>query len=89
MPKPEYRDPTRYEVAVYDYASQRIVVSVSYDDAALALEAYAQLLTDNEVPASSAVNIVSALHSSLLRGVTLFDHQCLATNSKASFIVRK
>jgi len=88
MAKQEYRGPS-YEVAEYDHARRRIILSTKYDEALPALEAYCQLLIDNEVPAPAVVKIHASLQSSLLKGVTLFDHECLATNRRVSFIIRK
>jgi hypothetical protein len=88
MPAAEHRNPA-YEVAEYDYAQQRITVKATYDYALPALEGLAQLLRSNQVPDASITAVRDSLHTSLLRGVTLFEHECLATNRRVSFIVRK
>lgn len=88
MPQQEDRGP-KYEVAEYDYASQRITVSASFDTALDALTSYTQMLLANEVPVPAVTAVRDSLHTSLLAGVTLFEHECLATNRRVSFIVRK
>lgn len=89
MAAAEYRDPRTFEVAEYDHAQKRITLSASYDNAMDALGAYVQLLQDNEVPTRSVIAVRDSLHTMLLAGTTLFEHECLATNRRASFIIRK
>ena len=89
MPAAEYRDLRKFEVAEYDYALKRITVSVVFDDAVDALTSYAQMLLANDVPVASVTRIRDSLHSMLLAGTTLFEHECLATNRRVSFIIRK
>lgn len=89
MPAKEYRDLRKFEVAEYDYAQKRITVSVVFDDAVDALTSYTQMLLANEVPVPAVTAIRDSLHSMLLAGTTLFEHECLATNRRVSFIIRK
>lgn len=88
MAKTEYRGPS-YEVAEYDHASRRITVSASFDNAMDALTSYTQMLLANEVPVDAVTVIRGNLHTMLLAGTTLFEHECLATNRRVSFIIRK
>lgn len=89
MASKEHRDLRKFEVAEYSYAQKRIIVTIVYVELEDALAAFDRTILDNEVPPQSAAKISEQLRTALLKGATLYEHECLATNSRVSFIIRK